>query len=374
LNYLYDIAKYNHAVGDDWMNARTGPPYEKHFSDEWDRYSITEATGVPDGAEVNLTFTTRYAFIYASNFTVYYTIGGTQYSGTDNGSGTVVGTHITAGTINTTTGAVDLTFDTAPDNGSSLIVLYKYSIEKNAKVSNDGTGMPKMKYELESVSVTVEDRYLISRWSLKSAYNLQTVFSISADALMQNALVGSINHELDTWIFEYVRDQIISGGAGTLSFSSSNPYTGVNLIQYYDDLIATLAQGDMLIVNQTGAPGANVIVAGTDLCAILNALPADRFQRNEQPKNSVGPFVLGKLNNRYTVIQNPGYDTDEFVMLYRGDDYLHSAFVFAPYMPFKVVGPQAFADDMKERVGVMTSNALKVINAGFGVYGEVTSS
>ena len=130
----------------------------------------------------------------------------------------------------------------------------------------------------------------------------------------------------------------------------------------------------MLITEQTGVAGADLIIAGTDLCAILKSMPASRFQKNQQPKGK-GPFVLGVLDGTYKVIQNPGYDSDTAVMLQTGGgNYLDCAFVFAPYMPFKVVGPQTYVDDMKSRVGVMTSNALQVVNAGLGVDITVTSS
>lgn len=364
INFLYDQTKYGFAPGDTVISATGAPPYSKHYTSEYDLYTL----GTGDGVTVSFTGTLRYAYVRASTVSVAYTLGTTTYTATDNGSGTIVGTGLSAGTINYTTGAVALTFSGSPAAPTgTIVVTYKYMVEKNAS-----DGMPKIKLQLDKKSVSVEQRWLAALWSVVSAFNLKTIHNVDAEQLLVNAIVGLLNHELDTQIFDYIYDTTVASGAGSISFSSTNPYTGINLQQYYQDLMFTLAEGDSLITAATGAPGANVIIAGFDFCNIIQGLPEQFFKKEAWKAGTYGPHRFGILGNQYLVIRNPGYTDTNFVMLYKGSDYLHSSYVFAPYMPFQQIGPHGFADDMKHRVGIVTSNALTHVNADLGVAGTIS--
>lgn len=77
--------------------------------------------GLGDGTETH--FTKDYAVEPAkpNSVSIVYTIGGTQYTATDDGSGNITGTHISSATIDYPTNAVDITFDTAPDSGTAIL-------------------------------------------------------------------------------------------------------------------------------------------------------------------------------------------------------------------------------------------------------------
>jgi hypothetical protein len=62
--------------------------------------------------------------IYPTSVAVHYTIGATDYIGYDDGAGAIVGTEITAGTINYLTGAVSITFNTAPLGSTAITFDY----------------------------------------------------------------------------------------------------------------------------------------------------------------------------------------------------------------------------------------------------------
>lgn len=365
INILYDQTKYGYAVDDDVLTAKGAPPYSTHLTDEWDQYVIDA-----DGGGT-LSATIRYLFIYASSITLTYVISGTTFTATDNGSGTISGSGISSGTINYDTGEIAVTFSGSPANPSTVTITYRYRVEKNPTAGNT-SGLPKIKLELETVTVTAKQRWLAALWSVVSQYNLSTIHNVEADQLLLNAIVGLLNHEIDTEILDTIQSSTITSGAGSISFAATNPYTGVNLQQYYQDLMFTLAEGDSLITAATGAPGANVIIAGFDFCNIIQGLPSQFFVKEPWKEGTYGPHRLGVLGGQYLVIRNPGYTDSTFVMLFKGGDYLHSSYVFAPYMPFRQVGPSELADDMKGRVGIVTSNAFAAVNASLGVDGTIS--
>ncbi|MBF0517275.1 MAG: hypothetical protein HQK97_09195 [Nitrospirae bacterium] len=68
--------------------------------------------------------TTDHTPVKANTASVKYTIGGQNYTATDNGSGAITGTSISSGTINYESGAVAVTLSAAPDNSTNITIDY----------------------------------------------------------------------------------------------------------------------------------------------------------------------------------------------------------------------------------------------------------
>lgn len=91
--------------------------------------SRTDTVGTGDGTTTTFSATLTYTPVVAGTVTVNYTIGGTAYSATDDGAGNISGTDVT-GTIDYSTGAISLTFTTAPDASTSITAAYQQYISK----------------------------------------------------------------------------------------------------------------------------------------------------------------------------------------------------------------------------------------------------
>lgn len=90
--------------------------------------SITgELIGTGDGSKKTFNKTLTKVPVCKTSVSISYTIGGTAYTATDNGKGTISGTNC-SGTINYDTGEVSLTFTTAPDNGTNINANYKQGL------------------------------------------------------------------------------------------------------------------------------------------------------------------------------------------------------------------------------------------------------
>lgn len=90
-----------------------------------------EVATTADGSATEYRFTLRNPVHFVSGgspatsrVTINYTIGGSVYEATDDGSGTISGTFITTGLINYDTGSVYLDFSSAPDDGSAIYATY----------------------------------------------------------------------------------------------------------------------------------------------------------------------------------------------------------------------------------------------------------
>jgi hypothetical protein len=111
-------------------------------------------------------------------------------------------------------------------------------------------------------------------------------------------------------------------------------------------------------------------VAGPDVCTILESIPAFNVNADKDaPKFAAGVTAVGALANRYTVYKNPYMTSNEILMGYRGNNFLETGAVYAPYVPLimtpLVYDPQNFTP----RRGVMTRYAKKMVRPEY--YGRI---
>jgi hypothetical protein len=72
--------------------------------------------------------------IKTGSVVISYTVGAVNYTATDDGEGALTGTELTSGTVDYTTGAIALTFNTEPDDGSAINVSYTYTDANNSVI------------------------------------------------------------------------------------------------------------------------------------------------------------------------------------------------------------------------------------------------
>jgi len=96
---------------------------EYHYVDA--TVSTENMSPAPDGSQTAFSLTCSNTPTKAGSFHIQYTIGTSVYDAYDDGSGNISGANISSGSVNYSTGVVDITFSTAPDNGSTIPVAYQ---------------------------------------------------------------------------------------------------------------------------------------------------------------------------------------------------------------------------------------------------------
>ena len=248
---------------------------------------------------------------------------------------------------------------------------------------NDGTDLqiPEIDLELKSEAIVAKTRKLKAVWTPELAQDLNAYHSIDAEAELTSMLSDYISLEIDLEILDMLKANALTvdywsatigeeynAGAGTWTAGTSAVAYQKNT--WFQTLGVKLNKVSNKIHQLTLRGGANFIVAGPDACTILESIPAFNVNsEKDAPKFAAGVTQVGSLANRYTVYKNPYMTSNEILLGYRGNNFLETGAVYAPYVPLimtpLVYDPQNFTP----RRGVMTRYAKKMVRPEY--YGKI---
>jgi len=239
--------------------------------------------------------------------------------------------------------------------------------------------IPTIDVQLRSDSVTAKTRKLKAQWTPEFAQDLNAYHSIDAEAELTSILSEYISMEIDLEIL----DMLISdadttdywnakvgvdylgatdgGAAGSLYYTK---------MSWYQTLGIKLQKVSNIIHQKTLRGGANFMVVSPKVSTILESIPgfaADSV--GDKNKYAMGVQKIGSINSRFTVYKNPYMTENVILMGYKGNQFLETGAVFAPYIPLMmtplVYDPASFTP----RKGIMTRYAKKMVRPDF--YGKV---
>jgi hypothetical protein len=245
--------------------------------------------------------------------------------------------------------------------------------------------IPEIDLELKSEAIVAKTRKLKAVWTPELAQDLNAYHSIDAEAELTSMLSDYISLEIDLEILDMLKANALtvdywsatigeeylqngSTGAAAWGTSTSNAYYQKNT--WFQTLGVKLNKVSNKIHQLTLRGGANFIVASPDVCTILESIPGFVVNaEKDSMKFAAGVSSVGSMSNRYTVYKNPYMTSNEILMGFRGNNFLETGAVYAPYVPLimtpLVYDPQNFTP----RRGVMTRYAKKMVRPEY--YGKI---
>lgn len=362
---LYGTAKGAVAKNQKLFDAQAGPSMVGNTFSA-DRVE-TEQVGLGNGT-TGPTLTNA-AFLPVIPRTLAVSAQNGTVTGVDDGSGNITGTGIASGTINYTTGALAITFSAVTTMSVPITVNYNYDTEALSSTNQPQT--PELDILLTSVPVTAQKRRLRARWSLEAAQDLKALFGIDADLEVTSAMAEAIKAEVDR---EIINDlfTIAPSGAGTITtFDIGTIPSGVSFTEHKLKIIDHFVEGSNKIFSATKRSVGNWIVAGTDICSIIETLPG--FVPIAGAQNQVGVVKIGNLNGRWDIFKDPYIATKDYLMGHKGSTFLDTGYVYAPYIPLYTT-PTVVLDDFLGRKGVGSQYGKKVVNSRFYAKGSMTGT
>ena len=250
------------------------------------------------------------------------------------------------------------------------------------QLSGTNLNIPEIDLELKSESIVAKTRKLKAVWTPELAQDLNAYHSIDAEAELTSMLSEYISLEIDLEILDMLKANALTteywslkvgqewNGSGFSIDSDVAAASAYTRNTWFQTLGTKLNKVSNKIHQLTMRGGANFLVASPDVCTILESIPAFSVSADKDAKQfAAGVTQVGSIANRYTVYKNPYMTENVILMGYKGNNFLETGAVYAPYVPL-ILTPLVYdPDNFTPRRGVMTRYAKKLVRPEF--FGKV---
>ena len=176
-------------------------------------------------------------------------------------------------------------------------------------------------------------------------------------------------NQVEFWSAQVGTTVTSAGGVVPNGANSGVYYTQMS---WFQTLGIKLQKISNIIHQRTLRGGANFIVVSPTVATVLESIPgfaADTDGDSAKMTYAFGVQKIGQLNSRYKVYKNPYMLENTILMGFRGNQFLESGAVYAPYVPL-IMTPLVYdPNTFTPRKGIMTRYAKKMVRPEF--YGKV---
>ena len=241
--------------------------------------------------------------------------------------------------------------------------------------------IPEIDIKVDSVAVTAKSRKLKAKWTPELGQDLNAYHNLDAEVELTSILSEQIGLEIDQ---EMLGELVKGATAATLYWSrrpgkfvdrttgvplagdmGNNPlgadFTG-NVSMWYETLVETINDVSAAIHRKTLRGGANFVVCGPEVANILEFTTGFRANVvHDDAKGTIGAVKAGSLSKKWDVFVDPYFPRNLVLVGRKGNSFLESGFVYAPYVPLQVTPTIFGTEDFVPRKGVMTRYAKKMV-------------
>ena len=273
--------------------------------------------------------------------------------------------------------------DTNPFKGEAV----NNGIDKGTDIN-----IPEVNLELKSEPIVAKTRKLKAVWTPELAQDLNAYHSIDAEAELTALLSEYVSMEIDLEIMDMlisaapaltteawsavIGKELVKGpndSAGLPTFTVNNDSTNRTAYvksTWYQTLGNKIQKVSNKIHQLTLRGGANFLVVGPDVATVLESIPGYVVNTDgDSAKFAMGVSRVGSFASRFQVYKNPYMQENTILLGFRGNNFLETGAVYAPYIPL-VQTPLVYDPiNFTPRRGVMTRYAKKVVRPEF--YGKI---
>ena len=249
--------------------------------------------------------------------------------------------------------------------------------------SDTAISIPEIDVKMRSEAIVAKSRKLKAQWTPEFSQDLNAFHSLDAEAELTSILSEYISLEIDLEILDMLIQNVPTNQVEVWSAKVGNQIengavtsntAGVYYTQmsWFQTLGIKLQKISNLIHQRTLRGGANFMVVSPTVATILESIPgfaADTDGDVTKSSYAFGVQKIGALNSRYKVYKNPYMTENTILMGFRGNQFLESGAVYAPYVPL-IMTPLVYdPNTFTPRKGIMTRYAKKMVRPEF--YGKV---
>ncbi len=282
------------------------------------------------------------------------TVTGQDY----NLDGNIIGTGLAVGssTVNYDTGAITVTFATAPASGTSVTVQYW------ALPSGINSTLNQINYELIAMPIRAQIYALKGVTGLFKGWAMQKRFGVAAEEELAIDLVNAINSELTGDLIAQMNSAVPAGSQ--LSWSVT-PSTGESYFEHKQSYKDALAGVERMIIETAHRGQISFIVAGTGACSVMRTLFG--WETIYEGHGMATAHLFGKLDGvpvirvTDTNILNPNVAIGG----YKGPSAFEAPAVYAPYMPLTVTNVLPTPNPLLTQRAAAVWGAVQVLVGNF---------
>jgi hypothetical protein len=258
-------------------------------------------------------------------------------------------------------------------------------------VLGNGIGIPEVNLELKSEPIVAKTKKLKAVWTPELAQDLNAYHSIDAEAELTALLSEYVSMEIDLEILdmlitsapaitteawsaaigtEYNNKVVTNGVASFTRTLDTTAKTAYVKSTWYQTLGNKIQKVSNKIHQLTLRGGANFLVCSPDVATILESIPGYVVNTDgDSAKFAMGVSRVGSFASRFQVYKNPYMTENVMLVGFRGNNFLETGAVYAPYIPL-VQTPLVYDPvNFTPRRGVLTRYAKKVVRPEF--YGKI---
>ena len=245
----------------------------------------------------------------------------------------------------------------------------------------NNTEIPEIDIKVDSVAVTAQTKKLKAKWTPELGQDLNAYHNLDAEVELTSILSEQIALEIDQEILE---DLLKGATAGTqywsrrpgkfLNKSTGQPistsaneallgadFTGT-VSEWYETLLETINDVSAQIHRKTLRGGANFLVCGPEVSNLLEFTAGFKATvTHDDDRGTTGAVNVGSLSKKWDVFVDPYFPRNVVLVGRKGNSFLESGYVYAPYVPLQTTPTIFGTEDFVPRKGVMTRYAKKMV-------------
>ena len=255
-------------------------------------------------------------------------------------------------------------------SGGGALDSYTMLLEGSANI-------PEIDIKVDSTALTAQTKKLKAKWTPELGQDLNAYHNLDAEVELTSILSEQIALEIDR---EILADLVNGATAATyywarspglfvdrvtgqeLGATSAAPdFTGT-VSEWYETLIETINDVSAQIHRKTLRGGANYVVCSPEVANILEFTSGFRANVTaDADRGEIGAVNVGSLSRKFDVIVDPYFPRQVILVGRKGNSFLESGYVYAPYVPLQTTPTIFGVEDFVPRKGGMTRYAKKMV-------------
>ena len=236
--------------------------------------------------------------------------------------------------------------------------------------------IPEIDIKVDSLAVTAVTKKLKAKWSPELAQDLNAYHNLDAEVELTSVLSEQIALEID----QEILSDLVSGAKGATLYWSRLPGKFVNredgsilgstlfpdftgtVSEWYETLLETINEVSARIHRKTLRGGANFLVVSPEMANILEFTSGFRAAAAvDEEGGNWGVKQVGSISRKMDIYVDPYFLRNVVLVGRKGNSFLESGYVYAPYVPLQVTPTIFGTEDFVPRKGVMTRYAKKMV-------------